>query len=105
MIHSTGHNMSFTLLPQDSFKDFEGPPRSLPRTRGHEREWLDACKGGPAPMSSFEYADPLAEFVLLGNVATLVGETIEFDPLAMKIVNIPQADAALHREYRQGWSL
>lgn len=105
MIHSTGHNMSFTLLPQDKFKDFEGPPRSLPRTGGHEREWLDACKGGPAPMSSFEYADPLAEFVLLGNVATLVGETIEFDPLEMKVLNNPRADAALHREYRQGWSL
>jgi len=105
IIHSTGHNMSFTLLPQDKFKDFEGPPRSLPRTRGHEREWLDACKGGPAAMSSFEYADPLAEFVLLGNVATLVGETIEFDPLEMKVLNNPRADAALHREYRQGWSL
>ena len=105
MLHSTGHNMSFTLLPEDKFKGFEGPPRVLPRTRGHEREWLDACKGGPAPMSSFDYAGCLAEFVLLGNVATLAGEPIEFDPLEMKVVNNAQADAALGREYRQGWSL
>jgi len=56
-------------------------------------------------MSNFGYADPLAEFVLLGNVATLVGETIEFDPLEMKVVNNPQANAALEREYRHGWSL
>jgi hypothetical protein len=105
MIHSTGHNMSFSLLPADKFKDFEGPPRTLPRARGHETEWLAACRGGPAAMSSFDYADPLAEFVLLGNVATLVGETIEFDPIEMKVVNNPQADAALGREYRQGWSL
>lgn len=105
MIHSTGHNMSFTLLPEDKFEDFEGPPRTLPRARGHEREWLDACKGGPTPMSNFEYADPLAEFVLLGNVSTLVGETIEFDPIEMKVLNHPQADAALGREYRQCWSL
>ena len=105
MIHSTGHNMSFSLLPVDKFKDFEGPPRTLPRSRGHEQEWLDACRGGPAAMSNFDYADPLAEFVLLGNVATLVGETIEFDPLEMKVVNNPQANVALEREYRQGWSL
>lgn len=105
MIHSTGHNMSFSLLPTDKFKDFEGPPRTLPRSRGHEREWLDACRGGPAAMSNFDYADPLAEFVLLGNVATLVGETIEFDPLEMKVVNNPKANAALEREYRRGWSL
>lgn len=105
MIHSTGHNMSFSLLPEEKFKDFEGPPRTLPRARGHEREWLDACRGGLAAMSNFDYADPLAEFVLLGNVATLVGETIEFDPLEMKVVNNPQANAALEREYRHGWSL
>ena len=70
MIHSTGHNMSFTLHPEDKFKEFEEPPRSLPRTRGHEREWLDACKGGPRAMSNFDYAGRLAEFVLLGNAAT-----------------------------------
>lgn len=105
MIHSTGHNMSFSLLPEDKFKGFEGPPPSLPRTSGHEREWLDACKGGPPAMSNFDYADPLAEFVLLGNVATLVGRTTEFDPVEMKIVNNAEADQALRHEYRQGWSL
>ncbi|MHC4749612.1 MAG: Gfo/Idh/MocA family protein [Planctomycetota bacterium] len=105
MIHSTGHNMSFTLLPVDKFKDFEGPPHKLPRARGHEQEWLNACRGGPAAMSNFDYAGPLAEFVLLGNVATLVGETIEFDPLEMKVVNNRQANAALEREYRLGWCL
>jgi len=105
MIHSTGHNMSFTLLPEEKFRNFEGPPKTLPRSRGHEREWLDACMGGPDTMSSFNYADPLAEFVLLGNIATLVGEAIEFDPIEMKIANNPPANAALEREYRHGWSL
>ena len=105
MIHSTGHNMSFSLLPEDKFTQFEEPPRTLPRTRGHENEWLEACKGGPAAMSNFNYADPLAEFVLLGNVATLVGEPIEFDPVEMKIANNAEADAALRYEYRRGWSL
>jgi hypothetical protein len=105
MIHSTGHNMSFSLLPEEKFKDFEGPTKTLPRTRGHEREWLEACRGGPDTMSNFNYADPLTEFVLLGNIATLVGETIEFDPLEMKVVNNLRANAALEREYRHGWSL
>jgi len=105
MIHSTGHNMSFSLLPEKKFKDFEGPPQTLPRSPGHEREWLDACKGGPPAMSNFDYADPLAEFVLLGNVATLAGQTIEFDPVEMKIVDNIEADQALKYEYRQDWSL
>jgi hypothetical protein len=97
--------MSFSLLPEDKFKGFEGPPRTLPRARGHEREWLDACKGGPPAMSSFDYAGRLAEFVLLGNAATLVGETIEFDPVEMRIANNTEADEALWHQYRQGWTL
>ena len=105
MLHSTGHNTSFTLLPEDKFKDFEGPPPTLPRSRGHEREWLDACRGGPPAMSNFNYAVPLTEFVLLGNVATLSGEKIKYDPAAMRIVNHPEANKALRREYRKGWSL
>lgn len=105
MIHSTGHNMSFKLLPEDKFKDFEGPPRSLPRSRGHEREWLDACKSGTPAMSNFNYAGPLAQFVLLGNVATLFDGKIEFDPLATKVPDPAEANEALRREYRQGWVL
>ncbi len=56
-------------------------------------------------MSNFNYGGPLAEFVLLGNVATLFGKTIEYDPIAAKIVNSAEANAALKREYREGWSL
>jgi hypothetical protein len=105
LLHSTGHNMSFSLLPKDKFKDFKGPSPSLPRSRGHEREWLDACKGGAPSMSNFDYSGPLTEFVLLGNVATLFSHKIEFDPLALKIVNSAEANDALKREYRKGWSL
>jgi len=105
IIHSTGHNATFSLLPKEKFKDFQGPAKTLPHSPGHEREWLDACQGGPAAMSNFNYGGPLAEFVLLGNVATLFGKPIEYDPVATKIVNSAEANAALKREYRQGWSL
>ena len=56
-------------------------------------------------MSNFDYAGRLAEFVLLGNAATLVGETIEFDPVEMRIANNAEADEALRHQYRQGWTL
>ncbi len=105
MLFSNAHNTEFSLLPADKFKGFEGPPRSLPRSQGHEREWLDACRGGSPAMSNFDYAGPLAEFVLLGNVATQFEGKLEYDPLAMKIVNSSDANGALRRVYREGWSL
>jgi len=95
----------FNLLPEEQFKDFEGPEPWLPRSRGHEREWLDACRGGPPAMSNFDYAAPLCEFLLLGNVATQFEGPLEYDPLACKITNNAEADAALRREHRTGWEL
>ena len=64
-----------------------------------------ACRGGPRPWANFDYASALNEFLMLGNVATQFEETLEFDPIAMKIVNNAQADALLRSEYREGWRL
>jgi len=106
LLHATGHNSTFTLLPSGRSSDEEGPPQTLPRAGSHEREWTAACKGGPLPMSHFGYSGPLTEFLMLGNVATLFPEVeLEFDPIATRIVNHSEADAALKRVYRQGWEL
>lgn len=105
MLKSTEHNSSFTLLPEAKFAGFEGPAKTLPRSGSHEREFTAACKGGPKTMSNFDYAGPLVEFLLLANVATLFGQTLEFDPIACNIVNHAEADAALRPQYRKGWSL
>jgi hypothetical protein len=104
-IHSTGHNSSYTLLPQDKFAQFQLPKQTLPRHGSHEREWLEACRGGPPAMSNFDYGAVLTEFVLLGNVATQFDRPIEYDPVAMKCLGDKEATAALRRDYRPDWSL
>lgn len=104
-MHLTGHNATFTLLPEEKFKGLEMPAPVLPRARGHEREWFDACRGGPPALSNFDYAGPLAEFVLLGNIATQMPGKLEFDPQALKFVGNADADKLLRRECRQGWAL
>jgi len=105
MLYAIAHNTSITLLPQEKFKDLQGPPRTLPRSRGHEREWFDACRGGPPAMSNFDYSGPLTEFLMLGNIATQFDRPIEFDPMAGRITNSPEADRLVLREYREGWTL
>lgn len=106
MIHATGHNSTFVLLPSGRSWEEEGPPQILPRSGSHEREWTAACKGRGKPMSHFGYSGPLTEFLMLGNVATLFPQTeLEYDPIAGEIVNHAQANAALRREYRKGWAI
>jgi predicted dehydrogenase len=87
-------------------------PRKIPESPGHYREWVDACRGGPAAGSNFDWAGPLAEVVLLGNVALrpqlrepLTRRRLDWDPAGMKFTSLEQANAFLRREYRVGWTL
>ncbi len=82
-----------------------------PESPGHFKEWVDAIKGGPAAMSNFpDYAGPLTETVLLGNLAVWVaangeGEKIEWDAKNMKVKNISGLDEMVKPVYRSGYTL
>jgi hypothetical protein len=105
-IHTTGHNMWFRLLPEGSFRGVQCErPETVENSRGPEQDWFAACRSGKRPWANFDYASALNEFLMLGNVATQFEGKLEFDPLSMKILNNPEADALLRYEYRQGWTL
>jgi hypothetical protein len=91
------------LLPEDSFADYKRPAPSIPKSVGHYREWVEACKTGGPTTCHFGYAGPLAETVLLGNVAYRAGTPIEWDATRLRIPNAPSAERFLRREYRQPW--
>ena len=95
------------LLPADKFRDYQPPAPTLPRAPqdNHYLEWVQACKTGSPTMSNFEFAGLVTEVVLLGNVALLTGEKIEFDPATMKAKGCPEAERYIRREYRRGWAL
>ena len=92
-------------LPKDKFTEMKKPEKTIPRSPGHHKEWIEACKGGAPAMSNFSHAGPFTEFVLLGNVAMRVGKKFEWDAANLKAKNCPEADQYIKREYRKGWSL
>jgi len=94
-----------TLLPEADFKDFQRPEPTIAKSLGHHQEWIEAIRGGAAPLCRFDYSGPLAETVLLGNVAFRSGKKIEWDAAALKAKGCPEADPFLRREYRKGWTL
>ena len=94
-----------TILPKSLAESFQAPPPSIARSAGHHREWLDAIKGGPEPMSNFEYGARLTEIILLGCLSLRLGKRIEWDAGEMKALNAPEADAILTGVYRRGWEL
>ena len=93
------------VAPSRRLKRFADVPKTIRRVPNEDVEWMEACKGGPKPLSSFDYAGPLTEMVLLGNLAVRLGKRIEWDAVALKATNAPEADELIRREYRKGWNL
>jgi predicted dehydrogenase len=81
------------------------PTFDLP-DRDHYGEFIDVVLGGGKQKCSanFDYAGPLTESVIIGNVAArFPGETLTFDAKALAFPGKPEANQYLSRTYRSGW--
>jgi predicted dehydrogenase len=79
--------------------------KSIPRSPGHMQEWLRMIKEGVPAYSNFDIAAYLTEIILLGCVASRVGEgrRMEWDGPNMRSPNIPEAAKFVKRDNRPGW--
>ena len=94
------------LLPEEKFAGFKAPPKTIPPAIGnHRQEWYEACKGNGKTNCHFDYAAPLTETILLGNLAFRVGKKVEWDAEKGAASNTDQAAQYVQREYRKGWTL
>jgi hypothetical protein len=61
---------------------------------------------GTEASTSFDYAGPFTEMVLMGNLCLFrPGEKILWDGDNMKVTNIPELNKYVNPPYREGWSL
>ena len=131
-IISTNINDSSPLMPKlylaDGTWEF-GPEVEImdEPEYGHQQRWVEACKAGfDSPehkglTSSFDYAGPMTETVLMGNLAIrsylLRRETeagryefygrkkLLWDGPGMRVINLDEANQFVTRTYRQGWEI
>jgi hypothetical protein len=81
------------------------PASTLKRSRGHHRDWIDACKGGEPASSNFSYGAHLTEIALLGVLALRSGHPIDWDATRMAARGAAGTDAMIHGSYRAGWEI
>ncbi len=93
------------LFPEEKFKDFEPPPKTIPKSPGFHKEWILACKGGKPATCNFNYTGPLTETALLGNVAYRAGEAFTWDAKNLKASASAKVAALIHPPFRKGWEL
>jgi predicted dehydrogenase len=105
MLLAEGAGGTPRLVPYEKTRDYKKPAPSIPRSKGHHRDWLDACKGGPPASANFAYGARLTELALLGIASLRAGKKLVWDAANMKAVGAPEVDAILRGSYRKGWEL
>ena len=81
-------------------------PQKYPRTEGVYKEWLSAIREGKQPGSDFAgYAAPMTEMILVGCLATRMGQTLELNPETGAITNVTPPNEWVNPVYRSGWTL
>lgn len=129
---STNINDSSPLMPKLYLND--GTTEFGPETtssdepeNGHQRKWVDACKAGfkspehLALTSSFDYAGPMTETVLMGNLAIrsymlrkdngkgqadfYARKKLLWDGENTRITNLEEANQFVGRTYRKGFEM
>lgn len=102
-----GWGATSRIVPDLKAQEIGFAPEKSPRVDGHMRSWIRACKGEGETLSNFNYAGPLAEMVLLGDVALRSREkAIHWDAKSMKVTNDEQANQIVRGpEPRTGWEI
>ena len=83
------------------------PEVDFPSSPGHFAEWVREIKDpSQQAMSNFpDYAGPLTETILLGNLAVWAGKKVEWDAATMSSPNCPEVAPIVRPEYREGYTL
>ncbi|MDD4017542.1 MAG: Gfo/Idh/MocA family oxidoreductase [Kiritimatiellae bacterium] len=105
-VGDNGKMMGHRLIPEARMREFGKAPQTLPRSPGHFKEFVDACRGGPPPGSNFaDHSGLLSEVCMLSNVSVRAQKKLLWDGPGMKVTNDSAANAFLSRDYRAGWTL
>ena len=95
------------LVAGDKHEACKAVPQTIPRSPGHMTEWFRMMKEGTPAFSNFDVAAYLTEIILLGCIATRVGEghRMEWDGPNMKSTNLAEAAKFVSRNSRPGWEV
>ena len=96
------------LIGSDDF-----PETEFVKSPGHFTEWVEGIKNASPIMSNFaDYAGPLTETILLGNLAVWAapeadtdGKKIEWDAKKLVATNAPEVMKIVNKDYLAGFEL
>ena len=89
----------------ETVRDLFEVPISIPRSPGHQQNFVDAVKSRVQPESNLEYAREMTLPMHLGLISWRLGETLKWNPEKEKFIGNRKANKLLGRKARKAWRL
>ncbi|MBW7997975.1 MAG: Gfo/Idh/MocA family oxidoreductase [Candidatus Glassbacteria bacterium] len=90
-------------LDGEKLADIPDVPKTLPRSPGHQRNFIDSVKSRTQPESNLEYVRRMTLPMHLGLISFRLGRKLVWDDTAERFVGDNAANYLLSRPYRAPW--
>jgi predicted dehydrogenase len=101
----TNYNRYEVYVKGKRDEGFQPPPKSIPDSPGHVREFLDAIKSRKRTSCDIEYGHLVTKGGLLANIAYRTGERLHWDDAHERFMGHTDANRYVTRRYRKPWKL
>lgn len=88
----------------ESMEDIPEIPESIPRSPGHQQNFVNAVKARTQPESNLEYAREMTLPMHLALASYRLGRPLQWNAKKEKFVGDDEANALLSRPYRKEWN-
>lgn len=89
----------------ETFSDLPEVPQTIPRSPGHQQNFVDAVKSRTQPESNLEYARKMTLPMHLGLISFRLGRKLEWNSSKEKFISDREANQLLERKPRKPWNL
>ena len=99
------YNNRVITIDRKAFTDLPEVSQSIPRSPGHQQNFVDAVKSRTQPESNLEYARQMTLPMHLGLISFQLGRKLEWNTQKEKFIKDREANKMLKRKYRKPWNL
>jgi len=99
------YNTCFIKLGNELLNDIPEVPESIPRSPGHQQNFIDSVKSRKQPESNLAYAREMTIPMHLAVISFRLKRNLRWDSLNEKFIGDNAANYLLSRAYRSPWSL
>ncbi|HET9486870.1 MAG TPA: Gfo/Idh/MocA family oxidoreductase [Chryseosolibacter sp.] len=99
------YNSRSITINGETMEDIPSVGKTLPRSPGHQQNFVDAVKSRKQPESNLEYVRDMTLPMHLAVISWRLGRKLEWNAKNEKFVGDKEANGLLSREYRKKWDL